>query len=261
MKKLTLTSLLAFFAISGAHAANVIDGNPLWRPGAGHFYNNFAVESHSEEIEDWKIAEEFGYGITDDLAVFMKTGLSEAEGFDYMSWNEFTVGLNYRMFDVGSWRGDVYGVYSLNPVWGDHVPFLDADVTNYTWTLGARGGYIGTGWTVAGHVDFDYVNSESLNWGDDGLHKLSIGVDGQLVLCPKWNLIAGVEYTGVLDDEYPNGVKVDDAGQWTGKIGANYNLDESKYIGAYIMGEMEHSTGDWEWVDGFGFGVNFGIEF
>ena len=52
MKKLALTSLLAFFAVSGAHAANIIDGNPLYRPGEGRFYSNFAVESHSEAIED-----------------------------------------------------------------------------------------------------------------------------------------------------------------------------------------------------------------
>ena len=178
-----------------------------------------------------------------------------------MSWDEFTVGLNYRVIDMGAWKGDVYGIYSLNPVWGDHVPFLDKDVTDYTWTIGMRGGYVGEGWMLAGHIDFDYLNSESFNWGDDGKHRLSVGVDGQLVLCPQWNLIAGVEYTGILDDETPAGVEVKDAGKWTGKIGANYNLDETKYIGAYFMGEMEHSTGDWEWVDGFGFGVNFGIEF
>ncbi|MBQ3039246.1 MAG: hypothetical protein IJD41_01650 [Alphaproteobacteria bacterium] len=260
MKKLALTSLLAFFAVSGAHAANIIDGNPLYRPGEGHFYSNFAVESHSEAIEDWKIAEEFGYGITNELKLFMKTGVSETEGFDYMSWNDFTVGLDYRVLDDVNWKADVYGVYALNPVWGDHKPFLDEDMTGYTWTLGARAGYVGAGWTVAGHIDFDYLNSESFNWGDDGVHKLSVGVDGQLVLCPKWNLIAGVEYTGTLDDEIA-GIDVEDAGKWTGKFGANYNLDETKYIGAYIMGEMAHATGDWEFADGFGFGVNFGIDF
>lgn len=255
MKKLALTSLLTVFAVSGAHAANIIDGNPLYRPGEGHFYNNFAVTSHSENIEDWKIAEEFGYGVTEDLYVFMKTGLSEQEGFDVMSWDEFTVGLNYRVIDMGQWKADVYGVYSLDTVWGDHEPFLDKGMADYTWTLGMRGGYVADGWTLAAHVDFDYLNTESFNWGDEGGHKLSVGVDGQLVLCPQWNLIAGVEYTGVLDDE------VEDAGVWAGKFGVNYNLDETKYIGAFVMGEMEHSTGDWEVVDGFGFGVNFGIDF
>ena len=185
----------------------------------------------------------------------MKTGLSEQEGFDPMSWDEFTVGLNYRVLDMGNWKGDVYGVYSLDTVWGDHVPFLDEDVTDYTWTLGARAGYVGEGWTLAGHVAFDYGNTESFNWGDDGLHALRIGVDGQYLIDDQWNLIAGVEYKGMLDDQF------EDAGKWTGKIGANYNLDETKYIGAYFMGEMEHSTGDWEFVDGFGFGITFGIDF
>lgn len=72
--------------------------------------------------------------------------------------------------------------------------------------------------------------------------------------------IAGVEYTGILDDEIDS-VDVEYAGVWTGKIGATYNLDETKYIGAYIMGEMAHATGDWEVADGFGFSVNFGVDF
>lgn len=269
MKKLALTSLLAVFAVggayaangdvylenSGAYAANIIDGNPLYRPGEGRFYSVTTLGSHSEATEDWAVTEEFGYGITNELAVVVKTGVSETESFDAMSWNEFSIGGNYRVYDMGAWKADVYGVYSLNPVWGDHVPFLDEDITRYTWTLGVRGGYVGEGWTVAGHVDFDYLNSESFNWGNDGIHSLSIGVDGQYLLDAQWNLIAGVEYTGMLDDQF------EDAGRWTGKIGANYNLDETKYIGAYLMGEMGHLTGDWEWADGFGFGVNFGIEF
>lgn len=37
MKKLALTSLFAVFAVSGAHAANIIDGNPLYRPDQGRF--------------------------------------------------------------------------------------------------------------------------------------------------------------------------------------------------------------------------------
>ena len=47
MKKLALTSLLAVFAISGAHAANVIDGNPLYMPGQNHFYSVSTLGSHT----------------------------------------------------------------------------------------------------------------------------------------------------------------------------------------------------------------------
>ena len=255
MKKLALTSLAAFLAVSGAHAANIIDGNPLYRPDAGRFYSNFAVESNSDRTEDWKIIEEFGYGVTDDLAVFMKTGVSERETFDVASWDEFTVGVNYRALDMGQWRGDIYATYGLDTVWGDHMPFLGEDVTDYTWTLGVRGGFVGDGWVLAGHAEFDYENSESFNWADDGIHSLKLGLDAQYLLDEQWNLIGAIEYTGMLDDQF------EDAGHWTGKIGANYNLDATKYIGAYIMGDIDHSTGDWEWEDGFGFGVNFGIDF
>lgn len=255
MKKLALTSLLAVFAVSGAHAANVIDGNPLYRPGEGRFYSITSVESQSEHTNVWGLGEEFGYGITDRLAVELGTSVSEANWFDASSWNQFSLGLNYRALDYGNWKADVYGMYSLNPVWGDHVPFLDEDYTTYTWTVGLRAGYVADGWTVAGHFAYDYLNSESFNWGDDGVHKLRAGLDGLLSLTSDWALLAGVEYTGITNEE------ADDAGTWTGKLGLNYNIDETKFIGAYITGEMEHSTGDWEFVDGFGFGVTFGIDF
>ncbi len=47
MKKLALTSMLAVFAVSGAHAANVIDNNPLYRPGQDRFYSVTTLGSHS----------------------------------------------------------------------------------------------------------------------------------------------------------------------------------------------------------------------
>lgn len=254
MKKLALTSLLAVFAVSGANAA-VINDNPLYRPGEGHFYSMTSVESHSEHTNAWALGEEFGYGITDRLAVELGTSVSEADWFDAASWNEFQLGLNYRALDYGNWKADVFGAYSLNPVWGNHVPFLDEDYTTYTWTIGLRAGYVADCWTVAGHFAYDYVNTESFNWGDDGLHKLRAGLDGFLSLTSDWAVLAGVEYTGITNDE------ADNAGTWTGKLGVNYNIDESKFVAAYITGEMEHSTGDWEFVDGFGFGVKFGIDF
>ena len=255
MKKLALTSLLAFFAVSGAHAANIIDGNPLYRPSEGRFYSITTLASHSEATEDWKLGEEFAYGITDDLAVVVKTGLSERESFDYMSWDSLSFGVNYRVLDMGAWKADLIGEYSVAPVWGDHAEFMPEEATNYDWTIGMRGGYVGEGWTLAGHVMFNYLNSESFNWGDDGIHSLKLGLDGQYLLNEQWNLIGAIEYIGMLDDQF------EDAGRWTGKIGANYNIDETKFVGAYVMGEMEHSTGDWETVDGFGFGMVFGIDF
>lgn len=260
MKKLVLTSLMAVFAVSGAQAANVINNNPLYRPEAGQFYSVTTLASHSEKTELWGLGEEFGYGITDRLSAIVKTNVAEADWFDAMEWGETSFGLNLRALDMGAWKGDVYGAYALSPVWGDHRPFLDEDDTYYTWTAGVRAGYVTRAWTVAGHVEFNYGNTESFNWGDDGVHTLSVGVDGQYALNSAWNLTAGVEYTGVLDDEV-FGMDVEDAGRWTGEFGVNYNIDDNKYIGAYVNGEVAHYTGDWEFEDGFGFGFKFGAQF
>lgn len=260
MKKIVLTSLLAVFAVSTAQAANVINDNPLYRPDAGKFYSVTELSSHSEDTNKWTLGEKFGYGVTDRLAVSLGTSVSESDWFDHMGWNEFELGVNYRALDMGNWKADAYGAYELTPVWGDHRPFLDEEDTWYTWKAGVRAGYQTQMWTVAGHVEFNYGNTESFNWGDDGMHTLSAGVDGFLSLTSDWALMAGVEYTGVLDDEIGN-IDVKDAGRWDGRIGVNYNVSDTSFVGAYISSEMEHSTGDWEFVDGFGFGLKFGAQF
>ena len=74
MKKLALTSLLAVFAVSGAHAANVIDGNPLYLPGANHFYSVSTIGSHTghNDLKSWTMGEEFGYGITNKFAIIIR---------------------------------------------------------------------------------------------------------------------------------------------------------------------------------------------
>ncbi len=267
MKKIALTSLLAVFAAAGANAANVIDGNPLYMPRAGHFYSVTDLYSHSEDSETWALGEDFGFGVTDFLAVDLKTTITEYDSFDGAAWNDMTFGLTARVFDRGAWKADVYGRYAVGGVdvpglgyvggvWPDHKPFWDEDDSFYTWTMGLRAGYTTSLWTIAGHVDFNYTNSESFNWGDDtSLHMWRAGVDGQLVIDSDWNLVAGVEYTGYADD----GVK--DAGSWKGEFGVNYNIDATKFVGLYINGTMHHATGDWELDDGVGYGIKFGIDF
>ena len=256
MKKIALTSLLAVFAAAGANAANVIDGNPLYMPRAGHFYSETALDSRSNAGEDWTLAEEFGYGITDLLAVNVKTSLSEADSFDAYSWNDLTLKLTARVLQQGAWRADVYGGYGIvEGVWPYHAPFLAEEGTFYGWTVGVRGGYMTSMWTVAGHFDFTYTGAESFDWGDAGIRTFRAGVDGQYLIDSDWNLVAGVEYTG-LDGEVP-----ENSGSWTGTFGVNYNIDETKYIGAWISGGLSHATGDWEWADGVGYGIKFGIDF
>ncbi len=257
MKKLALTSLFAVFAVSGAHAANIIDGNPLYRPDQGRFYSVTTVGSNTENTKTVALNEEFAYGITKNLAVVLATNVSQTDWFDTADWGMTSFGLNYRAIDMGNWKGDLFGAYSVTPVWGDHASFLDEDNTDYVWTLGARAGYVSdNGWTVAGHIAFDYANTESFNWDDEGLHQLRLGLDGQVLLSSEWNLVAGVEYTTNTDnwDDKP--------GVWTGKVGVNYNIDETKFVGAYVGKEMSHEAeGKWKVQDGFAFGAKFGIDF
>ena len=253
MKKLVLTSLLAVFAATGANAA--INDNPMYRPDQGRFYSVTELASHTENIDTWGLTEKFGYGITDRASLYVSTGLAEGEWFDMMRWGDFEIGADYRLLDNMNWKIDAYASYMVSPVWGDHQPFLDEDNTFYTWGVGVRAGYVTDMWTVAGHVEFNYLNAESFNWGDDGFHSLIAGLDGFLSLDSNWALMLGAEYTGWLDDEVENG------GLWTGKFGVNYNIDEDMFVGAYISGEMSHRTGDWEIADGMGFGVKFGAQF
>lgn len=258
MKKIALTSLLTVFAAAGAQA-NVIDGNPLYMPTKGNFYSVTDLSSHSENTNMFTLGEEFGYGVTDQLAISVKTAVMEDEEFDYNAWGDMTFDAKYRVLDRGAWKLDLVGAYGLDPVWDDHRPFLAEEDTVYGWTAGVRGGYTTSQWTVAGHVMFTYMNSESFNWGDEGLHALQLGVDGQYVIDRNWNLTAGAEYTGFMDDEFEN------AGTWAGYLGVNYNFDATKFVGAYVSASMDHQGGDnydeWEWEDGFGYGVKFGIQF
>lgn len=266
MKKLVLTSLVAVFAASAAHAANVINGDPLYRPGENRFYSVTSLASHSENTDTWTLGEEFGYGITNRLAVVLNTTATERDGFDYMSWNDFGLGLNFRALDMGNWKADVYGKYTVNGVYPDHKPFLDEDDTIYTWTAGVRGGYTTGAWTIAGHVAFDYMNAESFNWDEDGIHFIRAGVDGLYSIDNNWALVAGVEYTGVLDDKV-DGVKMKNEGKWAGTFGVNYNIDATKFVGLYVRGDLNHEEKNgvrksgWEIQDGFGFGAKFGIDF
>lgn len=279
MKKLALTSLLAVFAFTGAHAANVIDGNPLYMPKAGHFYSVTTVGSHTEGTP-YGIGENFGYGITDKLAVEVSTSAIENKAFEEVTWGNVALTAAFRALDMGAWKLDLIGGYEAGDGLYVHVKdgkpngdnlnkWFDKDLTSYTWTAGVRGGYTVGAFTLAGHALYNYYNSESFNWGDKGMHVWELGLDCQYVIDSHWSLLAGVEYTGVTNDhaayddiEYG---KVKNDGEWAGELGVNYNIDATKFVGLYINGSLNHHEGDsqdeWGWDDGFGFGAKFGIDF
>ena len=273
MKKIALTSLLAVFAVSAASAANVIDGNPLYMPKAGHFYSETMLGSHSghDELKSWYLNEDFGYGITDRFALDIATTIEDEQSFDKWAWGDFGLKATYRMLDMGAWKADLIGAYTVDHVWDNHRPFLKEEDTMYIWTAGVRGGYMASNWTVAAHALFEYKNTESFNWNEDagkyGEHELVLGLDAQYVICPHLSVLAGVEYTGRLDktEHGIEGTKIKNAGQWEAMLGANYNIDATKYVGLYVDSEMNHKGGakhdEWDIQKGFGFGAKFGIDF
>ena len=267
MKKIALTSLIAMFAFAGAHAANVIDGNPLYMPKKGHFYSETSLETSTRNVDAQVLGEEFGYGVTDRLAVNVMTTLAQEDWFEVGQWDTLGLGLTYRFAAYQNCKWDFVGAYGVGPVWGAHNGFLkghflDKDDTWYDWMVGFRGGYTTHDFTLAGYVLMDYSNTKSFNWNDkdDSWHTLSAGLDAQLVLNNRWNLVSGAEYTKSLDhySETP--------GMWELTFGANYNIDATKYVGAYITKDVVHvpyyyTDGYWEVEDGFGMGVKFGVDF
>lgn len=274
MKKLALTSLLAVFAFTGAHAANVIDGNPLYMPKAGHFYSVTTVGSHTDETP-YALGEEFGYGITDRLAVEVSTSVSENKSFEEVLWDDLALKATFRALDMNGFKLDAYGKYTAGDAglghiapeaqgalayhFDDDTKWFDKDATLYTWTAGVRGGYTTGALTLAGHVAYEYLNNESFNWDEDGVHRWVFGADAQYVIGSHWSVLAGVEYAGLSNKD------ADNDGFWTGELGVNYNIDATKFVGLYVNGALNHHEGhdhdEWGWSKGFGFGAKFGIDF
>lgn len=264
MKKIALTSLLAALVASGANAAakNVLDGNPLYMPAKGHFVSETAVSSHSHNDHDWSLGEEFGWGVTDRLALGLKTSVTERQFFENFAWNEIGVDAAWRIIGDGAWKLDAVAGYEVTPMRAFHHSFADKDETTYFWTLGVRGGYVAKDWTLAAHANFIYANSRSFNWAyDDELnqnHILNLGFNGHWRFSDVWSAVAGAEYYKVMDSYFAAG----NSGEWELSAGLNFNIDTTKYVGAYITKEVAHvAAGAWELQDGFGFGAKFGIDF
>ena len=268
MKKIALTSLLAVFAAASANAANTMDGNPLYMPQKGHFYSVTELASETEYTNVAALGEEFGYGITDRLAIDMKVSAAEKDWFDGNMWDELGADLKWRVIGDGAWKLDLVGGFEMSPVWADHRPFMEKDDTMYVWAAGVRGGYMTEDWTLSAHANFLYLNTEAFNWGDDDAiydgeefwanHALNLGVAGHWTMSDRWSAVASADYYKILDHYN----EVGNYGYWTIAAGLNMNIDDTKYVGAYVTKDIEHeAAGEWVVQDGFGFGAKFGIDF
>ncbi len=271
MKKLLV--ILALVAATGAHAANVVNGSPLYKPGENHFYSETNLATRSNNVNAYTLSESMYYGITDRVTVGASIVASEKDGFKEAQWNVVAANVSYRFVNDMNWKVDAIASYGLNNLWSRVAPkshsLLDKENTTYTWMGGARIGYETSQGAVALHANYAYTNTESFNWGNEGFganhlnHVLNIGVDGQYILNNCWNLVAGADYFGYMG----RGAWEQNKGHWELKAGVNYNIDATKYVGVYINKTIAHAddtpehSGNWKGTDGIGMGIKFGIDF
>ena len=286
MKKIALTSLLAVFAAAGANAANTFDGNPLYMPQSGHFYSETALSTHTNNMNGVTLAEEFGYGITDRLAISVNTSASESNWFKGNkeaenaqmqeetyplvgdAWNNLDADVAWRVINDKAWKLDVSGGFevgaipfntlymtegeyaTIGSVWGDHAKFMDKDNTFYTWKVDVRGGYVTEDWTLAAHAGMLYVNTEAFNWGDNdpmwANHIMNLGVAGHWTMSDTWSAYASADYYKIMDHYN----EVDTRGYWDLTLGLNLNIDDTKYVGAYATRTMYRANGGYLDVQG-----------
>ena len=287
MNKLWVAFAVALVAASDAFAVNIVDDNPLYIPIEGRIYSISSIGSRtgSENIKSWTLNQEFGYGINNRWSVTVATDIIDQQSFDQWRWDNIAVETKFRALDIWSWKADLIAGYIVSNVWASHRPFLEKNPkidqntgfevagtgTSYTWAVGVRGGYTSSQFTIAGHLLLEYFNTGTFNWqeeeGEQGMHVAIFGVDGRIVLDNHFTLIGGAEYIGFVDNEWYGwpGASVENSGVWTGKLGLNYNIDTTKFVGGYMDVSLTHDYGEnrdeWGFNKGVGFGAKFGIGF
>lgn len=257
MKKLALTSLLAFVAVSGASAANFKIGNPMYRPDKGDFYNEttFAMDT---EFDHYALGTEFGYGFYDWWTVTLSTAgsydSSDAPMFNTKwNWDYVNLGLNYRWFDYGNaWKGDIYGNVAQFYNARD-----DMKVATYGWTVGTRYGFVVNGFSLNAVAEAHNLSAISHHaWG------LDTGLESQVWLGRHINIVGGATYgfklfhdayipADVFSLKYYHQKPVDV------KLGVNYNFSKDSYMGVYVEKNVAKGFN----VAPMTLGAKFGIQF
>ena len=239
-------------ADTGTHCAacdNVINGNPLYRPAAGHFYSVTDLTTNTS-FKPWGLNEVFGYGITDRLSVALNTAGSTSDSFksNTFGWDNLGLGASYRWFNDTNWKGDVYGSLQVNRMFKD--TFFNQNDNYYNWTAGTKFGYATCTWTLNGLFEYGYANTGAFNWGDVGGKMYTVGVEGQYVFDENWNIVAAVRYI------MPN---FEDANFFNGQLGVNYNFTPNTFLGIYVSQNLVSKTGDFD--KDTGLGLKFGVDF
>lgn len=271
MKKIAVTSVLAVLVATGANAANVIDGNPLYRPTLKHYVSETTLTTGENSYANSRLAygydltENFMYGFTDRFALGVEGTMSYDTEDNYsefglenkhqLSFESAYVNGSYRFMDMCAFKADV-----LASVGREFITNNGLHTMATVWGLGVKAGLDLGDFTIAGTVgvnDIDLdVNFDHFRGGLE-MWTLSAEVEAQYVINEDFNVVAGAKYMfDVSHDGY-----FEDLQQMNnplvGKAGVNYNFDETKYIGAYATYDInaEHQSRAW------GASVRFGIDF
>lgn len=249
MKKLFVFGALVA-GTQGANAENVINGNPFYHPAQGRFYNILTPIQVNSKFDKFVMADKFGYGLTDDVAVYVATSgsydSSNNPEFGKWAWNDLEVG-----FDWGLLHDDMGRIAEL---YGRGMQIYDTrhhlETIAYNWTLGARVGRVAKDWTLAAVVQVDYLKDDVSHYNHDAW-AMTVGLQGQYLIDTSWNFTGELLFDYDLFEEYYNGERLEL------KLGLNYNLDADKYLGVYVSKDVVHSFNREPML----IGVNFGIDF
>lgn len=249
MKRIFVLSGALVCVTSGANAVNIINGNPFYNPAQGRFYNLFTPLEMNSEFDRFVMADEFGYGISDVFTIHIATSgaydSSDNPEFGKWSWNDLEFGFDWDLWHKDELHAEVYA--DVKQIYDTRE---NLQTVAYNWTAGARVGRMTDKWTVAGIVQVDYLNDDLPHDVFDAW-AMAVGIQGQYIVNDNWNWVGELMFDFDLFDDYYDGE------QLRLKVGANYNLDATKYIGLYAAKDVVHSFKHSPATIGVVFGIDF----
>lgn len=249
MKKIIILSSALAFVSGGAGAANVINGNPFYNPTQGRFYNILTPLEANSEFDRFVMADEFGYGVSDDFTIHIATSgsydSSDNPEFGKWSWNDLEFGFDWDLWHENELQAEVYG--DVKQIYDTQEKL---QTVAYNWTAGARVGRMTDNWTVAGVVEVNYLNDDLPHDTFDAW-AMTVGIQGQYIVNEKWNWAGELMFDFDLFDDYYDGERL------RLKVGTNYNISPTKYLGIYVAKDLVHSFKHAPATMGVVFGVDF----
>lgn len=159
MKK-TLKAAVALSVLTApAYAANL--ENPLYMPSQGSVYSKtsagvmYKIADDTEamvrkehdgatEFPIWRLHEELGYGILDNLELYLKVGYTHDDDIARKGMHQGRAGLKYRAIDTDGWVWDLYADAHLGGV-SEMTGAYTANGFNYdNYSNGRWGFHVGT---------------------------------------------------------------------------------------------------------------------